>query len=113
MLKKLVRRATHHPGAFLREDFLPAAKMTQDELARLLGVSRRTIADVLNERRRISGRMAARLAELFGTTPEFWRRLQEKHDALMDRIQEQGSRIQDATRTNRASRERSATDSDS
>ena len=88
MLKKLVKRAAHHPGAFLRDDFLPAAKMTQAELARLLGVSRRTVVDLLHERRRVSVAMASRLARLFGTTPEFWRKLQEKHDAM-----ERGERL--------------------
>jgi addiction module HigA family antidote len=84
MLKKLAEKACH-PGAFLRDDFLPAAKMTQEELARLLGVSVRTVVDLLNERRRVSEAMAARLAKLFGTTPDFWRHFQEKHDALMAR----------------------------
>ena len=91
MLKNLRKRAAH-PGAFLRIDFLPAAKLTQAELARQLGVSRRTIVDLLHERRRVSAQMAERLARVFGTTPEFWRHLQRKHDALMA----QGQRVSDA-----------------
>lgn len=83
ILDDLTRRAPH-PGAFLRIDFLPAAKMTQAELARLLGVSRRTIVDLIHERRRVSARMAERLANAFGTTPDFWTHLQRKHDLFMD-----------------------------
>ena len=90
MLKKLAEKATH-PGAFLREDFLPAAKMTQAEFARQLGVSRRTIVDLIHERRRVSAAMAARLASLFGTTPEFWRRLQQKHDTFAKRARARAS----------------------
>jgi addiction module HigA family antidote len=91
MLKSIARRAAH-PGAFLRIDFLPAAKLTQAELARQLGVSRRTIVELIHERRRVSAQMAERLARVFGTTPEFWRHLQRKHDALM----RQGQRVNDA-----------------
>jgi addiction module HigA family antidote len=89
--KKLAEKAAH-PGAFLREDFLPAAKITQAELARLLGVSRKTVADLINERRRVSAEMAARLANIFGTTPDFWRHFQEKHDELMARQEGQQTR---------------------
>ena len=91
MLKSIAKRAAH-PGAFLRIDFLPAAKLTQAELARQLGVSRRTIVELLHERRRVSAQMAERLAQAFGTTPEFWRHLQRKHDAFM----RQGQRVGDA-----------------
>jgi addiction module HigA family antidote len=84
MLKYLSKRATH-PGAFLRMDLLPAARMSQAELARQLGVSRRTIVEIIHERRRVTAHMAARLAQVFGTTPEFWEHLQRKHDVLIAR----------------------------
>ena len=91
MLNDLTRRALH-PGAFLRIDFLPAAKMTQAELARHLGVSRRTVVDLIHERRRVSAQMAERLAKAFGTSPDFWNHLQRKHDQFV----RQGRRVSDA-----------------
>src|SRR6266446_4787152 len=45
------KRRPTHPGEILREDILPAPGLTQDKLARLLGVSRRTISEILHERR--------------------------------------------------------------
>jgi len=68
------RRPTH-PGEILREDVLPAAGLSQDKLARLLSVSRRTVSEILHERRPVTTDMAHRLARAFGTSPEMWLRL--------------------------------------
>src|SRR6185312_13018466 len=70
------KRRPTHPGEILREDVLPAAGLTQDKLARLLGVSRRIISEVLHECRRVTTDMAHRLARAFGTFPEIWLGLQ-------------------------------------
>jgi addiction module HigA family antidote len=48
------KRRPTHPGEILREDVLPAAGLTQDKLASLLGVSRRTISEILQERRPVT-----------------------------------------------------------
>src|ERR1041384_7397840 len=69
-----------HPGEILREDVLPGAGLTQDKLARLLGVSRRTISEILNERRPVTIDMAHRLSRAFGTSPEMWLGLQQDVD---------------------------------
>ena len=77
MLNNRKRRPTH-PGEILREDALPAAGLTQDRLARLLGVSRRTISEILHERRPVTTDMAHRLARGFGTSPEMCLGLQQE-----------------------------------
>lgn len=74
-----------HPGELLREEIMPAAKLTQEELADRLGVSRRTINKIVNEKRSVSADMAHRLARLFDTTPEFWLGLQQDVDLWMVR----------------------------
>ena len=74
------KRRPTHPGEILREDVLPAAGLTQDKLARLLGVSRRTVSEILHERRAVSSDMAHRLARAFGTSPEMWLGLQQDVD---------------------------------
>lgn len=74
------RRRPTHPGAILREDILPAAAITQTDLARRLGVSRRTVSEIVNERRPVTTDMAHRLARVFGNSPEFWLRLQQAVD---------------------------------
>ena len=48
------RRRPTHPGAILREDTLPAAELTQTMLAQMIGVSRRAVNEICQERRGIS-----------------------------------------------------------
>jgi addiction module HigA family antidote len=79
MRNKRKRRPTH-PGELLREETLPAAGLTQTELAARLGVSRRTVHELIHERRPVTPDMAHRLARVFNTTPEFWLRLQQAVD---------------------------------
>ncbi len=55
-----------HPGATLREDVLPALKMTVTEAAVQLGVNRAAVSRVLNCRAAISPKMAPRLEAWLG-----------------------------------------------
>ncbi len=55
-----------HPGGTLREDILPALKLTVTEAAKQLGVTRATLSRVLNERAAISPEMALRLEGWLG-----------------------------------------------
>lgn len=76
---KIKRRPTH-PGELLREETLPAAGISQFELANRLGVSPRTVKDLVHERRSVNPDLANRLAQVFDTSPGFWLRLQEAVD---------------------------------
>ena len=73
------RRPTH-PGEILREDVLPHIKMTQQEFADRLGVSRLTVSEILREKRGVSPDMAMRLGKLLGNGPEIWLRMQQAVD---------------------------------
>jgi addiction module HigA family antidote len=73
------RRPTH-PGAVLRDDILPALKMTQTELAQRIGVSRLSVSELVHEKRAMSPEMAVRIATLLNTSPESWLRMQEALD---------------------------------
>jgi addiction module HigA family antidote len=79
MLNGRKRRPTH-PGAILREDILPGADITQTELANMMGVSRRAVNELCQERRGVSTDMAHRLARVFGNSPEFWLHMQQAVD---------------------------------
>ena len=72
--------APTHPGEVLREDFMPDYNLNAGALARMLGVSRQTINEILLERRSISPAMALRLSRLFGNSPRFWLNAQNARD---------------------------------
>ena len=69
-----------HPGELLREDILPAVGRPKTEIARLLGISRQTLYDILNEKQPVTPVMAMRLAKMFGGGPESWINLQRNYD---------------------------------
>ena len=74
------KRRPTHPGEILREDVLPALRLTQGEFAKQLGVSRLTVSELLREKRALSPDMALRLARLLNTTPESWLNMQQAVD---------------------------------
>jgi antitoxin HigA-1 len=78
-MNKRHRRPTH-PGELLREEILPAANISQAELANQMGVSRRTVNEVCQERRGVSADIAHRLARVLNTTPELWINMQSAVD---------------------------------
>ena len=74
------KRKPTHPGTLLREDVLPALKMTQTEFAQLLGVSRLTVSELINEKRSMSPTMAVKVATLLNTSAESWLLMQQALD---------------------------------
>ena len=69
-----------HPGELLREDVLPALGRPKAEIARLLGVSRPTLYDILAEKQPITPAMALRIGKLCGNGPDLWINMQRAHD---------------------------------
>ena len=69
-----------HPGRVVRLSCLEPLGLTVTEAARVLGVSRQALSNLVNERARISTTMAIRLAKAFGSTTETWIRLQAAYD---------------------------------
>ena len=78
-LNKRRRRPTH-PGELLREEVIPGANITQGELANRMGVSRRTVNEICQERRGVSADMAHRVARVLNTTPDMWMNMQAAVD---------------------------------
>jgi antitoxin HigA-1 len=50
-------------------------------MAKGLGVSRKQVSSIINQRSGISPEMAVRLSEAFGTSVELWTNLQRRYDA--------------------------------
>jgi addiction module HigA family antidote len=68
------------PGSVLREEIEQHLGISQDQLAKALGVSRLTVNEIINEKRTLTPEMALRLAKALGTDPEFWLTLQQRFD---------------------------------
>jgi antitoxin HigA-1 len=81
-----------HPGELLREEILPALDRSRTEIAKLLGVSRQTLYDVLREKQPVTPVMALRLGKLCGNGPDLWLNLQKRYD-LHQAQQELGEKI--------------------
>src|SRR5437773_12081448 len=81
-----------HPGELLREEILPALDRSKTEIAKLLGVSRQTLYDVLMEKQPVTPSMALRLGKLCGNGPDLWLNLQRRYD-LQHAQQELGETI--------------------
>ena len=69
-----------HPGEFLREDFLAPMGLSSNALALALRVPVTRITEIVRERRGITADTALRLARYFGTTPDFWMKMQLSYD---------------------------------
>lgn len=73
------------PGEILLEDFLKPLDISQNGLAREIGVHPRRVNEIVLGRRTITADTALRLARHFGTGPEFWMNLQTDYDLRMAR----------------------------
>jgi antitoxin HigA-1 len=74
-----VARPAIHPGDQLAEE-LNALGMSARELARRLKVPTNRVTGVLNGQRAVTGDTALRLGHFFGTSAEFWLRLQSLYE---------------------------------
>ncbi|MBA1147650.1 HigA family addiction module antidote protein [Ectothiorhodospiraceae bacterium WFHF3C12] len=68
------------PGEILYEDFMEPLGLSAAALARALHVPPNRITALINGQRGLTADTALRLARYFGTTPEFWIRLQADYD---------------------------------
>ena len=73
------------PGEMLKEEFLDEYRLSQNQLAKAIGISPNRIAEIVHNRRRITADTALRLGLYFGNSPEFWLNLQTHYDLKMAR----------------------------
>jgi len=73
-------RKPAHPGRILKNLYLKPLSLTVTKTAEGLGVSRKTLSAILNERKSVTPEMALRLSRAFKTTPDLWLNLQKKYD---------------------------------
>ena len=78
-MRKMKRQSTH-TGKIIKEDYLEPLSITIKDMAESLGVSRKTLSKIINERGSITPDMALRLSSAFDTTPNLWLNLQKNFD---------------------------------
>ena len=74
-----------HPGEVLLEEFLTPMGISQNALARSIGVPPRRINEIVLGKRAITADTALRLAHYFGTSEQFWMALQAARLPLQSR----------------------------
>lgn len=78
-----IRIPAHQPtnvGTMLKEEFLDPMTISQGELAKAMGVSRKTVNELCGNKRGITAETALLLSKVLATTPEFWINLQIMND---------------------------------
>ena len=69
-----------HPGEILEKDFMEPLGLSQNELARRIGVPPRRINEIIHGKRGITADTAIRLGKLFGTSAQIWLNLQAHYE---------------------------------
>jgi len=77
-----------HPGLIVRQDCLEPLKLSVTVAAKILGVTRQALNNVVNGKSGISPEMAIRLSKAFGSTPETWLQMQLAYDLAAARKDE-------------------------
>ena len=77
---RLRKRIPTHPGGISKRQYMEPLSLTVSNLAGTLGVSRKTLSKIVNERGCVTPDMALRLSKAFKTTPELWLNLQRNYD---------------------------------
>ena len=70
-----------HPGAFIRIEVLEELGLSVAAAARILGVRRATLSDLVNANASLSPEMALRVEKAFGLSMDLLLRMQAWHDA--------------------------------
>jgi len=79
-----------HPGEILFEEFLKPLDISQNKLARVMGVPPRRINEIVHGKRAVTADTAIRLARALGTSEQFWMGLQADYDLEEARKAAQG-----------------------
>ena len=90
-----------HPGEVLLEEVLTPMEISQNRLARDIGVPPRRINEIVHGKRSVTADTALRLARYFGTSEPFWMGLQADYDleAARERL---GDRLEREVRSHAA-----------
>jgi addiction module HigA family antidote len=88
-----------HPGLSVRHDCIEALGLTTSAAAKILGITRQTLNNLINGKSGISADMALRLDKAFGGGAETWLRLQMAYDLAQARKREKDIHVRRIHRT--------------
>jgi len=74
----VTKRKPTHPGVVLYEDVIKPLNLTITSAAKCLGISRKTLSEIVNGHTALTPEMAVRIGEATGTTPESWFEMQNR-----------------------------------
>jgi addiction module HigA family antidote len=88
-----------HPGSSVRHDCIEPLGLTTTAAAKILGVTRQTLNNLINGKSGISAEMAIRLDKAFGGGAETWLRVQMAYDLAQARKREKQIHVRRVHRT--------------
>ena len=74
----MITRKPTHPGTVFLEDIMKPLNLSVTHAAKMLGVSRKTLSEFVNEKSSLSPEMALRIAKATNTSAESWMNMQMK-----------------------------------
>ncbi len=92
------------PGEILLEEYLQPMGISQNAMARAIGVAPRAINEIVLGKRAITPAMSIRFGAFFGQSPEFWHGIQVECDfrALAKQQKQLTAKIRPATELSHA-----------
>jgi antitoxin HigA-1 len=76
----MTKRKPATVGEILIEEFMQPLGLTQAALAQAMGVQRKHVNELCNNRRKVTAATALILARVFGNSPDFWLNVQRRTD---------------------------------
>ena len=76
----ITKRKPVSVGEIITEEFLIPMQLTQNQLAKAMGVSRRTVNELCTQKRSVTVDTALMLARVFDNSPEFWLNLERRNN---------------------------------
>jgi addiction module HigA family antidote len=76
----ITKRKPATVGEILVQEFMQPLGLTQGALAQAMGVQRKHVNELCNNRRAVTAPTALILARVFGNSPEFWLNVQRRTD---------------------------------
>ena len=76
----MTKRKPASVGKILVEEFMQPLDLSQGALAKAMGVPRKHVNELCNDRRGVTAATAMILARVFGNSPDFWLNVQRRND---------------------------------